>query len=133
MRRIQPGWFVKDRSDIIMEAGEDKLRALLDAVFQFPGEEGKGYHRKYPGWLFAACNGYQLLEEPHKRVGRRDKGTLHAYAEPVHSIAELVHSSGLIRRWEKKEKNSEWMGKNKLLWWWSHHRSSRSVILQNQA
>lgn len=87
---LPPGWFIRDRSDLIQDEPEDKLQALLETVARFPDGNG-GHKRKQPGWVYITCTGYRMLEEPCKRDGRRFKEYLHAYCEPVHSAAELVH------------------------------------------
>jgi CRISPR-associated protein Csy2 len=131
MLKLPAGWLIKDRSDLLHGSGDDKLQALLDAVALFPVDDvSKSYRRKYPGWLYATCNGYQLLESPLERPGRRDESLLHAYCEPVHSLAELVHAGKLFRRWSRKDSFSYGLCENRLLWNWQYDESARLLELR---
>ena len=123
VRRLPPGWFVADRGDLI-EAATDKLQALLEVAALSRTADGR-YERVQKGWKFVACTGYQLLENPIARDGRRLPELLHAYAEPVHSIADLVYGRRAIRTGD----TTDWLRSNRLLWEWKRDLSTRTTYL----
>ncbi len=111
-QRSAPGWFLKDRSYLIENGGSNKMKALLESVFIPPRNGDAATRTKPPGWLHASCVGYQLLEDPLERPGRRDDSVPHAYAEPVHSVLELVHAKRLLRMSTAERTLSSWLPDN---------------------
>jgi len=128
LKRLPYGWFIKDRGDILHEAEGDKLQTMLDAVAFFPEKE-EGYTRKHSGWLYATCTGYQLIEEPGERNGRRFDEYPHAYCEPVHSLAELVHGRQLLNAAKNSSSDDDGLNKQTLFWRWRYRQDIRLIQL----
>ncbi|ADJ29628.1 type I-F CRISPR-associated protein Csy2 [Nitrosococcus watsonii] len=148
IRRLPPGWFIGNGAELISNA-PDPFAALLNAVAWFPVKDKEpqttsahpspSRQRPYPGhWLYATCVGYQLLESPQPRRNRShassdaDSATNHAYAEPVHSLAELVWARNLLRPQDDSTAD-DWLTENNLLWRWESDAPSRTVYLSTQA
>ena len=125
LQKSAPGWFIKDRSDLIENGNSNKMKMLLESVFIPPGNNESTTWTKPSGWLYASCIGYQLLEDPVERPGRRDDSVPHAYAEPVHSVLELVHAKRLLRLSTTEKTLSSWLPDNHLLWHWHYDTEAR--------
>lgn len=148
MRHLPPGWFISDGADLI--AGEpDPFMALINAVAWFPAEDkeqqnttsqnGIPRRRQHPGrWLYATCVGYQLLEPPQPRRNRShdslDSASFvnHAYAEPAHSLAELVWARRVLSSPRSESISDDWLTSNHLLWRWHTDAASRTVYLSTK-
>ncbi|ADE14359.1 conserved hypothetical protein [Nitrosococcus halophilus Nc 4] len=148
MGRLPPGWFISNGADLIAHE-PDHFAALINAVAWFPAEDKESQNmsaqsspfrrRQHPGhWLYATCVGYQLLESPQPRRNRShassdaDSSTNHAYAEPVHSLAKLLWTRGVLRL-QNDSTVDNWLTKNKLLWRWDTNAPSRTVYLSTKA
>ncbi|CAB1275391.1 type I-F CRISPR-associated protein Csy2 [Candidatus Nitrosacidococcus tergens] len=139
MNKLPTGWFIKDRAELIAKE-PDPFKALIDAVAWFSSEntpdstEKQLKQRRYPGWLYATCVGYQLLEDPQDRLNRshgvKDCDPVnHAYAEPAHSLAELIWVRKLLPLFSKETSNTDDNWLQGLLWDWKTHRESKTVYL----
>lgn len=116
LARFERGWFIKDRSDLIVNE-EDKLATLMDAL-SWEREDERPV-RRHSGWLWATCTGYQLLETPTRRLGQRSDAHLHAFAEPVHGLVELISSGALRRLGRDNSVNKiDWLRENGFCWKW---------------
>ena len=89
--------FFVDRADILTsrDDGTDALDAFLDAM-AVTMHDGV-WRRAQPGWIVPIAVGYQGIEYPTDRPGRRDSGTPHMYASPLTGLAELVTASRIAR------------------------------------
>ena len=97
LRNLSSGWLLcnaKEHLDGKDDDTRDALDRLLDALAVTKGDDGT-FHRQQPGWLIPVAIGYRLLEEPVTRPGTR-KQLLHAYAEPVVSLAQWRYLPSLI-------------------------------------
>jgi len=92
-----PRFFI-DRSDILTgrKDGADSLDAFLDAV-AVTEDEGGAWRRAQSGWIVPVAVGYQGIEQPTERPGRRDNDSPHMYASPLTGLAELVTASRVAR------------------------------------
>ncbi len=149
IRHLPPGWFIGDGADLIANES-DPLAALVNAVASFPVEDkeqqnttsqnGISRRRQHPGrWLYATCVGYQLLESPQPRRNRShdslnsDLLVKHAYAEPAHSLAELIWARRLLLPPSSELISDNWLASNNLLWLWHGDAASRTVYLSAKA
>ncbi|ABA59202.1 hypothetical protein Noc_2753 [Nitrosococcus oceani ATCC 19707] len=148
MGRLPPGWFIGNGAEFISNA-PDPFAALINATAWFPVEDKEpqttsahpspSKRRQHPRhWLYATCVGYQLLESPQPRRNRShgssdtNSATNHAYAEPVHSLAELVWARKLLQP-QDDSTTDNWLTENNLLWRWETDPPSRTVYLSTQA
>lgn len=148
MQHLLPGWFISDGADLIADE-PDPFMALISAVAWFPAEDkeqqdaasqnGIFRRRQHPGrWLYATCVGYQLLEPPQPRRNRShnslDSASFvnHAYAEPAHSLAELVWTRRVLPSPWSESISDNWLTSNHLLWRWHTDAASRTVYLSTK-
>lgn len=148
MQHLLPGWFISNSADLIA-AEPNPFIALINAIAQFPAEDKEQQNttsqnriarkRQYPGrWLYATCVGYQLLESSQPRRNRShdsldsDPAVNHAYAEPAHSLAELVWAGGLLPPLRSEPASDNWLTSNNLLWHWHTDATSRTVYLSTK-
>jgi len=140
LKLLAPGWWIKDRSDLLEgKQGPEKMDAFFDALgltktletVMVKGKETEKTKitKEAHGWLFGTCTGYQLLEPPCKREGRRTKpeeDTPHSFAEPVHGLAELVFSRSLLR---SVGADVSAFRNSRCLWHWKTISESRATVL----
>ncbi|UKA04962.1 hypothetical protein [Photobacterium damselae] len=85
-------WQVVDRSDLKLTT----FKEMLEYVSFYKNEvSGKMDLKRHSGIFYMHQTGYQLLEDPVKRVGAVSvdgNECKHAYCEPIINIAELKHS-----------------------------------------
>jgi CRISPR-associated protein Csy2 len=100
MQKVGGGFWVTDRSDLVLQAMQLHEMDGTEALTQVFGESAKhknAYDRasaekqekmqKPESWLSANVIGYATLESPKERVGVRD-GIPHAYAEPLIGLTQ---------------------------------------------
>lgn len=99
-RKLMPGYFIKERRDLIidsMKEGHFALSALLDhlkvtSVFQ-TDKDGKVYlekSRKGPGWIVPIATGFQGITDIKTVKGQRDFNVPHRFAEVVVTLGEFM-------------------------------------------
>ena len=90
---LNGGWLLCNRKELLDPQGDDDTRdpldRLLDLLALHKDESGR-FFRSQPGWLIPVSIGYRLLETPKQRPGVRH-GLIHAYAEPVTSVAQWCY------------------------------------------
>ncbi|WP_436395141.1 type I-F CRISPR-associated protein Csy2 [Acidithiobacillus ferriphilus] len=114
MKKVGNGFWVTDRSDLVLQAMQLHEMDGTEALTQVLGENAKHkyvYYRasaekqakmqKPESWLSAHVIGYAALESPKKRVGVRD-GIPHAYAEPLIGLTQYrsVREEKLVPFWQ---------------------------------
>jgi len=140
LQSLPAGWWIKDRSDLLVgKEGSEKMETFFEALGlvqeepEHPEKDKKTkqvYSKHTPGWFFGTCTGFQLLEPPCEREGRRTDEVLHSFVEPVHSLAELVFSRTLLRKAEYKI--DEFSNSN-CLWRWTSNPKSGATMLSAQS
>jgi CRISPR-associated protein Csy2 len=95
-------WFLVDRADILLDrpADMDTLDALLDALAQTQDGE-QTWRRAQAGWVVPLAVGYQGIETPTQRPGRRDDAASHLYASSITGLAEFVSAARCARESER--------------------------------
>ncbi|MDM8565034.1 type I-F CRISPR-associated protein Csy2 [Candidatus Halobeggiatoa sp. HSG11] len=93
--KTEKGWLVQDATDELVEEAKNsnysKAFNNFLATFVELDENGKKQYKRRKGWYFASLSGYQLLENPRKRIGVRVDDCPHAFAEPIIGLHELVY------------------------------------------
>ncbi len=97
---LMPGFCLVERRDIMrqtMEAGQDALDALLDAVkithhCEVDDNEKVHWHsaRQQKGWLVPIATGFQGISELGQAELQRDPDTPHRFAESIVTLAEFI-------------------------------------------
>jgi CRISPR-associated protein Csy2 len=100
MQKVGGGFWVTDRSDLVMDAmqlhGMDGTEALTQVfcesakhknAYDHASAEKREKMQKPESWLSANVVGYATLESPKARIGVRN-GVPHAYAEPLIGLTQ---------------------------------------------
>jgi CRISPR-associated protein Csy2 len=97
-KKINSGWIVADRRDLLEDGGSDQLSEMIEALgTRKPGNE----------WLSATCVGYAPVTKFEERGGARD-GYEHAFAEPLAGLVQYVSLKKLLAKEAGKPKVN-WM------------------------
>ncbi len=95
-----PGFFVKDRSDLLAPSDDypddDLLDRLMHAlvVVETEDDDEIAYRRHQSGWIIPIATGYQGIESPQVRDNVH-QDALHVYAEPMIGLGEMISSKSL--------------------------------------
>jgi len=97
---LMPGFCLIERRDIMqqsMEAGQDALDALLDALkvthhCEVDNNGKTSWHsdRQQKGWLIPIATGFQGISPLDKAELQRDPDTPHRFAESMVTLAEFI-------------------------------------------
>lgn len=91
-RQLMPGYFIKERRDLMLAAmaeGQDALDALLGYLKITKHDDGS-WSKKESGWLVPIVTGFHGLTELSKVQGQRNNETPHRFAESVVTLGEFV-------------------------------------------
>lgn len=84
LRRVGPGYVVRDRQDLLAGVAADQRAAtFVEVLGRKPSSAAK------TGWLAAACLGYAAITPFEQRAGARE-GYDHAFAEPLVGLVQYV-------------------------------------------